>query len=121
MSKLRQRQPRIKNDRHLRWIRTLPSIVSGRRDFIDAAHVRYGDLARGKRDVGKGERPDDKWAVPLNRAEHMEQHAGSERKFWERHGIDPLSTARALYAVSGDTEAGEAIIRMTRNPSLTET
>ena len=115
MTELRQRQPRVRDERHLRFIRTLACLATGRAEDVDAAHIRFSDMRFGKRETGKGERPDDKWTVPLSRDQHADQHRGSERKFWERHGIDPLRIAQELYSVSGDTEAGEAIIRRARH------
>ncbi|TJW14332.1 MAG: DUF968 domain-containing protein [Mesorhizobium sp.] len=109
-----QKRPRKEDGAHLKWIRTLPCVVSGKRP-VDAAHVRYADDAYGKRPTGGGEKPDDRWTVPLHRTLHTEgpdaQHSGSERAFWAKHGIDPLRVALALYNVTGDDEQGELIIR----------
>ena len=114
MTELRQRQPRQRDERHIRFIRSLPCLTSGRTESVDAAHVRYGNAELGKRPTGKGERPDDRWTVPLSRDQHADQHRHGEREWWARQGIDPLKVARDLYSVSGDTEAGEAIVRKVR-------
>jgi len=69
--------------------------------------------------VGAGEKPDDKWTVPLSPEMHTDgpnaQHKSNERAWWEKQGIDPVAVAAALYCSSGDIEAGEEIIREFRS------
>ncbi len=110
---LRQRQPRQRDEKHLAFIRQLPCLVTGRTP-VEAAHVRYADVTRGKPHTGKGEKPDDRYAVPLHWETHREQHSMSERRFWEQRGIDPVKTALLLFGVSGDVEEGEKVIRLAR-------
>lgn len=105
-----QRQPRAHNEKHLQFIRGLPCLVCKNNLTIDAAHIRYSDLGRGKRAVGVGEKPDDKWTVPLCRNDHTMQHSIGERSYWEGLGIDPIAVAQKLYAVSGDHEQGCRIV-----------
>jgi hypothetical protein len=107
----RQKRPRQHANKHLEWIRTLPCVVTGAKTNIEAAHIRYADARYAKRAVGTGEKPDDKWAVPLHRVPHQEQHSMSEEAFWAMQGLDPVMIAAALWACSGDDEAGEQIIR----------
>jgi hypothetical protein len=95
---------------HLAWIRTLPCCITGRLP-VDPAHIRYADPVYGKRETGKGEKPDDKWTVPLVRAKHDEQHSMDERIFWARHGLDPLRIALSLYACTGDDDQAFVILR----------
>lgn len=109
VGKQRKRQ-RATDRSHLQWIRTLPCVITGERP-VDAAHIRYADPIYGKRETGKGEKPDDRWAVPLCRRKHDEQHSGSERSFWARHGLDPLRIALALHACTGDSDQAAVIIR----------
>lgn len=104
------KRPRIKNDRHLDFVRSLPCLVCGDNIHTEAAHVRMSCVAFGKWYTGKGEKPSDCWTVPLCGRHHREQHSGSETKFWEDRKIDPISAAAFLYASSGDFEAGENII-----------
>jgi hypothetical protein len=121
-----KRGPKIRgrqhDDKHLAYIRTLPCLVSGSRYCVEAAHIRYSDFKWGKINPGTGKKPDDKWVVPLSAARHRldvdSQHNSDEREFWERHGIDPLPIARALWTVSGDYEAGMKIVleAVKRNP-----
>lgn len=102
-------QRRIKDEAHLAFIRTLPSVISGELG-CEACHIRYGDPVYQKKNTGKGQRPSDGWTVPMTHAEHMAQHADNEREWWASQGIDPCWIARELYAVSGDREAAIAII-----------
>jgi len=105
----KQKSARVHDDAHLRWLRTLPCIVSGKRP-VEAAHIRFGSLAYGKFPTGGGEKPSDKWAVPLHPDLHREQHSGNEELFWAKRGLDPLAIASALFMNSGDDAAAETII-----------
>lgn len=113
-SRDKKKRPREKSEGHLAFIRKLPSILSGKRDRVQAAHIRYADPLYAKRKTGIGEKAHDKFTVPLTAAEHLDgedaQHKSNERAWWEKHGIDPLQVAAALWMVSGDEEAGERII-----------
>ena len=117
-SQLRQREPRVEDAKHLRWIRTLPCLITGRRGNIHAAHIRFGSLKWEKRSVGIGEKPSDRWAVPLHADIHVfgpdAQHRHGEETWWFAQGICPLTVADALYRESGNTEAAEGILRKTR-------
>lgn len=110
-----QKRPRREDGKHLAWIRTLPCLVTGKRP-VEAAHIRYADPVYGKRDVGKQEKPDDRWVVPLHPDMHREQHSGSEKAFWLKHGIDPCRAALALYAITGDDDQAQIILRNARKP-----
>lgn len=106
-----KKHPRREDKAHLKFLRELPCLVSGRRP-VEAAHVRFGDMAYGKRSTGKAERPDDRWCVPLHRDLHREQHdAGDERAWWRSKNLDPLPLCLALYDASGDHETAELIIK----------
>lgn len=100
------RRPRIKDEKHLQFIRQLPCLICGSTG-VDAAHIRFACEAAGKRAVGVGEKPDDRWTVPLCRHHHTQQHSGNEREFWEKHGIDPVYKALILWSLSGDLETAE--------------
>jgi hypothetical protein len=106
-----KKRPREHDESHLKWLRTLPCVITGARP-VEAAHIRYGDPIYGKRETGGGEKPSDKWCLPLSPDKHREQHStGDERIFWARHGLDPLRIALALYACTGDDEQAHVIIR----------
>ncbi|GGD11799.1 hypothetical protein [Aureimonas glaciei] len=80
----------------------------------EACHIRYGDATRKKKRGGTGIKPDDFWTVPLHPDEHRDQHSTNEFAWWQRQGIDPLTIASLLYAVSGDVEEGRKIIANAR-------
>jgi hypothetical protein len=107
---VRQRRPRIKNEAHLKFIRRLPCLIC-LGDGVDAAHLRMADLRADKRTCGMAEKPDDCWTLPLCRTHHDAQHKVGERKFWDFGIFDPTFICLALWRVSGDDEAGDAIIR----------
>lgn len=102
---------RSKHPKHLAWIRTLPCLISMLTRDVDAAHIRYADKEYGKEEPGMARKPDDFWVVPLEHSIHLhEQHAMNERAFWEKYSTDPLRIALALFAVSGDDDAGMEIL-----------
>lgn len=107
---LRFKEPRVKSDKHLNFVRGLPCLVCHDPTSTEAAHVRYSCLEAGKRQSGKSEKPDDKWALPLCGRHHRDQHNMPEREFWLTVGIDPIKICEALFAVSGDHEQGERIV-----------
>lgn len=111
---LRQRIPREENEKHRRYISQLPCLLCGSTD-VQCAHVRFADLTVGKEYTGKSEKPDDKYTLPICCGHHKHQHDfGDERAWWEMSGIDPVKTALALFAVSGDLSRGEVIISACR-------
>ena len=103
---------RVENPAHLAFIRQLPCLTTLSTYQIEAAHVRY--RAPGKGSAGMGRKPDDCWVVPLSALEHRTgpdaQHKSGEAEWWQRRGIDPVEVARRLFEVSGDVEAGTAIV-----------
>jgi hypothetical protein len=107
---MRQRQPRTHDPGHLAFVRALPCVVCGNNIETEAAHIRFGDISAAKRFVGKGEKPDDKWTLPLCGTHHAEQHKIGEDEFWRKYGIDPLKVAAFLAINSGDFESGEMIV-----------
>lgn len=110
-----KKHPRVEDKGYLAFVRKLPSIVSGSHQNVQACHVRYSSPSHGKRETGMGEKPDDRWAVPLTADEHLfgkdSQHASGERGWWRRQGIDPLCVAALLFSAYkvGD-EAGAYLI-----------
>ncbi len=50
-----------------------------------------------------GEKPDDKWALPMCRSCHMKQHGMNEREFYRERRILPLLLAQKLYSEYGGT------------------
>ena len=96
MTELRQRRPRICEPKYLEWLRKQKCACGcGRQPPSDAAHLRVGNLIYGKEFTGAC-KPDDQWAMPLNRSCHMRQHAfGSEMEWWAVHSV-PNPWVRAL-------------------------
>jgi hypothetical protein len=95
---LMQRQPRVEDPAYLAYVRTLPCLICGRGPS-DPAHIRAAAPHYGKRYTGKGEKPDDKWVLPLCRRHHDAQHRESELGWWAGMGlVDPFAVAVALYA-----------------------
>lgn len=105
------RRPPKKNEKHLKFIRQLPCVICLNPIETEAAHVKIPNEKLGKRSVGRSEKPDDRWTVPLCGRCHREQHNGSETAFWNGKQIDPLMLSLALFGVTGDHEAGEQIIK----------
>jgi hypothetical protein len=101
MTELRQREPRQEDRAFLAFVRLRPCCACGAAPPVQAAHVRMACPEQGKRQTGKGERPSDRWAVPLCQACHQDgpgaQHKGAEAAFWRRAGINPFAIAAALY------------------------
>lgn len=114
----RGKRPRVIAGDHLAFIRQLPSVISGARVHIEAAHIRLGSLPHGKPAPGMGEKPSDQWAVPLTAEEHRlgvaAQHHRGEHLWWAEHNIDPLVIAALLWAATGDIERGTAICQHAR-------
>lgn len=102
MSEVRQRQPREECPEFLAFVRRKPCAACGAPAPSQAAHLRAGNPAIGKRPTGVGERPSDKFANPLCAGCHLDapdsQHnTGDERAFWARVGIDPFENAAKLW------------------------
>jgi hypothetical protein len=95
---MNQRQPRIEEPAYLAFVRKLPCLIC-QRPGSDPAHLRTAARQYGKRQTGMGEKPDDKWVLPLCRHHHDEQHSRNELAWWTSYGIpDPFAVAMALYA-----------------------
>jgi hypothetical protein len=111
MSELRQREPRVLCPGYLEWLRK-QGCACGCKSAppSDPAHIRSGSIRHGKRPTGMAEKPDDRWAVPLNRVCHMRQHDfGDELGWWSAHGIDPFGTAE--YYFGQYSKQADAILR----------
>lgn len=89
---------------HLALIRRLPCLITGERERVEAAHVRYSSALHGKTNPGTGAKPDDRWTVPLCARLHTEaadaQHRAGEEWWWEARGINPLLIAQRLHDLS---------------------
>lgn len=106
-----QKHPRVKNNAHLDFIRSLPCICCGNNIETEAAHIRTESLLHGKPITGGGNKPDDKWTLPMCGQCHRTQHSMNEKDFWKAKRIDPFGTALALYCATGDHDIADGIIR----------
>jgi hypothetical protein len=94
MSELRQREPRVHDEKHLKFIRSQPCCLCGDNTSTEAAHIRVGSIPHNKNHTGMGEKPSDKWTLPLCNRHHREQHAfGDELAYWAEWGVDPFVLA----------------------------
>ena len=105
------RDPRKHSPQHLDFIRGLPCLLCMNNISTEAAHIRFPHIKSAKRPTGMGEKPHDRWTVPLCQACHASQHKVSEQAFWTRAQIDPIFVSLALWGVTGDHEAGLQIIQ----------
>ena len=82
---------RIRDREHVKSVAKQPCLVCGRRP-ADAHHLRFAQPS------ALGRKVSDEFTVPLCRGHHREvHHCGDEAAWWNRTGIDPTVTARALW------------------------
>ena len=82
---------RIRDREHVRFVAKQPCLVCGRRP-ADAHHLRFAQSS------ALGRKVSDEFTVPLCRGHHREVHrCGDEAAWWVKFGIDPTSSARALW------------------------
>lgn len=112
---MRYRNPRERNEAHLKFIRNLPCLCCGNDIETEAAHIRMADRTVCKRQTGMAEKPDDAFVLPMCGRCHREQHTMNEREFWRRKGIDAIKAALALWYWTGDVDACLVIIEATRD------
>jgi hypothetical protein len=81
---------RIRDREHVRSVAKQACLVCGRRP-ADAHHLRFAQSR------ALGRKVSDEFTIPLCRGHHREVHrSGDEAAWWEKAGIDPTTTARAL-------------------------
>lgn len=103
------KSPRERDDVYLSAIRQCQCARCGLLDNVEAAHVRMSSAAHNKRS-GIGEKPDDRWTVPLCAKCHRRQHEIGELTFWHELRISPVQLAIELYAASPDIQEMRAIV-----------
>jgi hypothetical protein len=82
---------RIRDREHVKSVAKQPCLVCGRRP-ADAHHLRFAQSP------ALGRKVSDEFTVPLCRGHHREVHrCGEEPSWWDKLGIDPTVTARALW------------------------
>ena len=85
---------RHRSKEHLQYVAQQPCLICGRSPS-HAHHVRF---AQSK---GLALKVSDEFTVPLCAIHHSENHStGDERRWWQRHNIDPLAIARRLWEES---------------------
>lgn len=104
------KEPKIRSEKHRRFIASLPCIVCGATD-TQAAHIRTGNGA------GMGLKSGDDCCVPLCVRCHSEQHRYSERKYWGKNLDKAQRAAQELYRLSGDRDRALTEIVRFRNGS----
>jgi len=85
-------EPRRVRDRdHIRYVIKQPCLICGRRPS-DPHHLRFAQLR------ALGRKVSDEFTVALCRVHHREvHHCGDEAAWWQKAGIDPIVSARALW------------------------
>ena len=110
---------RIRDRDHVKLVAKQPCLICGRRP-ADAHHLRFAQ----SRTLGR--KVSDEFTVPLCRGHHREIHrCGDEAAWWEKAGIDPTVSARALWleshplptASGGDQSRIEPDRRIKRGPT----
>ena len=82
---------RIRDRDHVKSVAKQPCLVCGRRP-ADAHHLRFAQSP------ALGRKVSDEFTVPLCRGHHREvHHCGDETLWWNKIGIDPTASARALW------------------------
>ena len=85
---------RHRSKEHLQYVAQQPCLICGRSPS-HAHHVRF---AQSK---GLALKVSDEFTVPLCAIHHSENHStGDERRWWQKHNIDPLAIARRLWEES---------------------
>lgn len=105
------KQEHIKDKKHLKWLASLPCVLTGAVN-VQSAHIREGNNS------GMGRKPSDNQAIPLSVEKHREQHTMKESAFYELHGktLDQVKElARNLYKISGMTREAHWMIAEFRN------
>ena len=91
-SRLTHPEPRRFRDReHVKFVAKQACLICGRRP-TDPHHLRFAQHR------ALGRKVSDEFTVPLCRGHHREAHrSGDEAAWWKKAGVDPTTTARALW------------------------
>ena len=93
---------RHRSKEHLQYVAQQPCLICGRSPS-HAHHIRF---AQSK---GLALKVSDEFTVPLCAIHHSENHStGDERKWWQKHNIEPLAIARRLWEES--CKRGEIVL-----------
>jgi hypothetical protein len=83
------RQTPVRSEAYKKWIRTLPSVVSGMSP-CEACHTGV--------DGGTGLKASDLSCLPLTAEEHAEYHRGGKLTFAAKYGLDAEAEVERLNA-----------------------
>jgi hypothetical protein len=82
---------RVRDREHVRFVAKQPCLICGRTPS-DPHHLRFAQHR------ALGRKVSDEFTVPLCRGHHRELHrCGDETAWWQKAGIDPTTSARALW------------------------
>jgi hypothetical protein len=100
-----QKRKYIRDEKHRRFIASLPCIITGKSD-VQCAHIRKGNHG------GAGLKPSDEYCVPLCVSQHSYQGDIGEVAFWYPYGgyIRASELALELYACTGNREKALEVI-----------
>ena len=102
---LQKEGKRKRNKSHMAFIACLPCVTCGSSP-VEVAHVRFADTKWNKPITGLGQKPHDRWTIPLCHTCHRTgtdaQHRANEREWWSDKGIDVLWLCDALWRNAGD-------------------
>lgn len=106
---LRQRSPRVRDEKHLAYVRAQPCCVCGSTRNVEAAHLKLRLPEIGKEMPGMSEKASDEFTTPLCHYHHqsgiLAQHKIGEQRFWfEVHGRNPFEIATRLWTESGGAD-----------------
>lgn len=95
----------IRNEKHRRFIASLPCLICSSED-VQAAHIRRGNSC------GVGLKPCDSLTVPLCIRCHAKQHEVGELVFYKDYaGYEAASAlARRIYKITSNREAALRLI-----------
>ena len=106
----------VKRGSYLSFLHSLPCVVTGTRDRIEAAHISFANPKLGHYGRGKGTKAPDRWAIPVCADEHRRSHSMNEAEYWRSAGINPHLIALVIFGLWSDlgdeaAEKAEAVIR----------
>jgi hypothetical protein len=105
---------RIRDRDHVKSVAKQPCLVCGRRP-ADAHHLRFAQSP------ALGRKVSDEFTVPLCRGHHREaHHCGDEGAWWNKAGIDPTVSARALWLKTHPPPAAPVKSEAAKSTSTTD-
>lgn len=119
---MRQREPRERDPEYMGFVAGLPCVACLARGVykrgVHVAHLRAASPEHDKRYTGKGEKPHDRWTLPLCPPHHTgdklrirgHQHEMDEVEFYAQFGINPFDLCQALVGAYMAGHAGAPVI-----------